>query len=136
MYRARLSTMHTLAPYNAIRYTRPREDLDGHSATQTSRSTMIVSFKDHGTRDVFLSNDSRRARNTCPSILWLAARDRLDQIHAATRLPQLRMPPGNHLEALRGDRLGQFSIRINRQFRVCFRWVGGHAEDVEIVDYH
>jgi proteic killer suppression protein len=97
---------------------------------------MIVSFKDDGTRDVFLSKDSRRARNTCPSILWLAARDRLDQIHAATRLPQLRMPPGNHLEALRGDRLGQFSIRINRQFRVCFRWAGGHAEDVEIVDYH
>jgi proteic killer suppression protein len=97
---------------------------------------MIRSFKDRGTKDVFFGADTRHARNTCPAELRLVARKRLDRIHAATQLLQLRTPPGNQLEALRGERLGQFSIRINGQFRVCFRWVGGDAEDVEIVDYH
>lgn len=97
---------------------------------------MIRSFKDEGTRDVFFSNDTQRARATCPRMLWLAARDRLDQIHAATRLKELAERRGNRLKALRGDRFGQFSIRINDQYRVCFRWQGLHAADVEIVDYH
>ncbi len=57
-------------------------------------------------------------------------------IHAAHTLQDLRNLPGNHLELLKGDRAGQHSIRINGQFRICLRWVGGHAEDVEIVDYH
>lgn len=64
------------------------------------------------------------------------ARRKLNLLHAAGALTFLRVPPGNRLEALKGNRAGQYSIRINDQFRVCFRWVDGHAEDVEIVDYH
>lgn len=61
---------------------------------------------------------------------------KLRQLQIASELSDLRIPPGNRLEALKGDRLGQYSIRINDQFRVCFRWVDGGAEDVEITDYH
>ena len=61
---------------------------------------------------------------------------KLRQLQIASELSDLRIPPGNRLEALKGDRLGQCSIRINDQFRVCFRWVDGGAEDVEITDYH
>jgi len=57
-------------------------------------------------------------------------------LHLAQELDDLRIPPGNRLEALTGDRLGQYSIRINKQYRLCFRWVDGNAFDVEIVDYH
>jgi proteic killer suppression protein len=57
-------------------------------------------------------------------------------LHAAKDLADLRIPPSNSLEALEGDRKGQYSIRINRQWRICFRWIGGNAEAVEIVDYH
>jgi proteic killer suppression protein len=64
------------------------------------------------------------------------ARRKLRQLQIAGRLEDLRIPPGNRLEALRGDRAGQFSIRINAQFRVCFRWTAAGAEDLEIVDYH
>ena len=61
---------------------------------------------------------------------------KLRQLDAAVRLEDLRMPPGNQLEKLRGDRAGQHSIRINEQWRICFRWFGSDAHDVEIVDYH
>ena len=64
------------------------------------------------------------------------ARRKLRQLEIAARLDDLRVPPGNRLESLRGDRQGQYSIRINDQWRICFRWVGAGAEDVEIVDYH
>ncbi|MEW6519582.1 MAG: type II toxin-antitoxin system RelE/ParE family toxin [Thermodesulfobacteriota bacterium] len=64
------------------------------------------------------------------------ARRKLRQLEIANRLDDLRVPPGNHLEALKGDRSGQYSIRINDQWRVCFRWTDGGAENVEIVDYH
>ena len=64
------------------------------------------------------------------------ARRKLRQLQIADRLDDLRVPPGNRLEALRGDRAGQYSIRVNDQFRVCFRWMAAGAEDVEIVDYH
>jgi proteic killer suppression protein len=64
------------------------------------------------------------------------ARRKLAQMHFATRLDDLRMPPGNRLEALRGDREGQYSIRVNDQWRVCFVWREGVAYEVEIVDYH
>lgn len=63
-------------------------------------------------------------------------RRKLLQIDAAGRLDDLRIPPGNRLEALKGDRAGQHSIRINDQWRICFRWIEGGAHDVEIVDYH
>lgn len=61
---------------------------------------------------------------------------KLAMLHRAGRLGDLRIPPGNQLEALKGDRKGQYSIRVNDQYRVCFRWTGTDAEDVEIVDYH
>ena len=64
------------------------------------------------------------------------ARRRLLYLHAAKRLEELRVPPGNRLESLRGDRAGQHSIRINDQWRICFVWRNGEAHDVEIVDYH
>ena len=64
------------------------------------------------------------------------ARRKLRQLEIAGSLNDLRVPPGNRLEALKGDRVGQYSIRINDQWRVCFRWVQAGAEDVEIVDYH
>lgn len=66
----------------------------------------------------------------------VVARRKLRQLEIAGRLDDLRVPPGNRLEALRGDRAGQHSIRINDQFRVCFRWTDRGVEDVEIVDYH
>ena len=65
-----------------------------------------------------------------------AALRRLDQLNAAKNLIELREPPGNKLEALKGDRQGQYSMRVNDQFRVCFRWSDGDAYDVEVVDYH
>jgi len=64
------------------------------------------------------------------------ARRKLRQLQIAGRLEDLRVPPGNRLEALRGDRVGRHGIRVNDQFRVCFRWTAAGAEDVEIVDYH
>lgn len=64
------------------------------------------------------------------------ARRKLRQLEIASRIEDLRIPPGNRLEALKGDRAGQYSIRINNQWRVCFRWTQAGAEDVEIVDYH
>jgi proteic killer suppression protein len=64
------------------------------------------------------------------------ARRKLDMLDAATRIEDLRIPPGNRLEALKGDRAGQHSIRINDQWRICFVWKDGHAEEVDIVDYH
>lgn len=64
------------------------------------------------------------------------ARRKLRQLQIAGTLEDIRVPPGNRLEALKGDRSGQHSIRVNDQFRICFRWTGAGAEDVEIVDYH
>lgn len=97
---------------------------------------MIHGFADAGTADVFDGVDSRRARRTCPVALWPVARRKLDQLNAAVSLEALRIPPGNRLEALKGDRRGQHSIRINEQYRVCFTWTPDGPTDVEIVDYH
>ncbi|BAF86870.1 plasmid maintenance system killer protein [Azorhizobium caulinodans ORS 571] len=77
-----------------------------------------------------------KAAKGFPAELLRAAERKLRMIHAATALEDLRSPPGNHLEALKADRAGQHSIRINDQWRVCFRWTAAGAEDVEIVDYH
>ena len=71
-----------------------------------------------------------------PADLVRIAQRKLRMVDAATTVTDLRQPPGNRLEPLRGDRIGQWSIRINDQWRVCFRWHDGNAEDVEIVDYH
>lgn len=98
--------------------------------------SVIASFAGQGTEDVFNGRDSKSARRTCPRNVWRVAQRKLDQINAATRLETLRLPPGNRLEALKGNRAGQHSVRINDQFRLCFRWSNGGAEHVEIVDYH
>jgi proteic killer suppression protein len=92
---------------------------------------MMTSFKCKETEALF--NGRRVARFA--NIAAVAMR-KLQQIHAATTLEFLRVPPGNRLEALSGDRAGQHSIRINDQWRVCFIWSEGHAAAVEIVDYH
>ncbi len=92
---------------------------------------MIRSFRCIETQKLFSDTPSKKFRS-----ISRAARRKLEMIHAAQRLHDFRNPPGNRLEMLKGDRAGQYSIRINDQFRICFRWVGGAAEDVEIVDYH
>lgn len=97
---------------------------------------MIVAFADSGTEDVFHGRSTRAARQTSPSTAWSVARRKLDQLDAAVSLESLRVPPGNRLEALKGDRRGQHSIRINGQYRVCFRWTAAGPTDVGIVDYH
>lgn len=73
---------------------------------------------------------------TVPQDLWSKASRKLDAIDSAGTLLDLRIPPGNRLEALKGDRAGQHSIRINNQYRICFRWTEAGPEDVEVVDYH
>ena len=97
---------------------------------------MIRSFSDQGVEDVFDGADTPAARRTCPSVLWPVARRKLDQINRVRGLRELAVPLGNNLERLRGDRIGQHSIRINDQFRVCFRWEDEDAYEVEITDYH
>jgi toxin HigB-1 len=97
---------------------------------------MIVTFKDAGTKDIDEGVSTKAARRTCPPDLWPVARRKLDYIHSATGLEDLRMPPGNRLHKLGGDRDGQHAIRINDQYRVCFRWTAQGAAAVEIVDYH
>jgi len=97
---------------------------------------MIRSFKDAATEDIFNGINSKAARKTCPQRLWKTAARKLDQIDAAEALNDLIIPPGNHLEALKGSRQGQYSIRINDQYRICFIWTEAGPEEVEIVDYH
>jgi proteic killer suppression protein len=79
---------------------------------------------------------ARRFIKGIPNDIMKVANRKLMQIHNARKLDDLRAPPGNRLEVLAGDRKGQHSIRINDQWRVCFRWRAGDAHDVEIVDYH
>ena len=71
-----------------------------------------------------------------PADIRIRVKMRLDRINAAAKLNDLRVPPSHNLEKLKGDRLGQHSIRVNKQWRICFRWEDGDAYDVEIVDYH
>ena len=97
---------------------------------------MIRSFADRGTEDVFNGIENRAARMTCPKAAWRIARRKLDQLNQVRHLAELAIPPGNRLERLRGDRIGQHGIRINDQYRVCFRWENGYANEVEIADYH
>lgn len=91
----------------------------------------ITSFKCSDTEALFRRERQRRFVN-----IESVALRKLEQLNMAGRLDDLKVPPGNHLEALSGDRAGQHSIRINRQWRVCFLWKGTDARDVEIVDYH
>lgn len=97
---------------------------------------MIISFKDEGTRDVFFRLDTRKARATCPRLLWPAAFRKLVLLDRAQTVAELTKPPGNRLKRLEGDRFGAYSIRINDQYRICFVWGDAGPEVVEIVDYH
>ena len=97
---------------------------------------MILSFKNVGTQDIFNGKNTRRARRICPERLWKLARRKLDQVDSAGKIEDLLIPPGNKLEALTGSRKGQHSIRINRQYRICFVWSAKGPSKVEIVDYH
>ncbi len=97
---------------------------------------MIRSFKNKGTEDIFNGKNSKIARKTCPQGLWKVAFRKLDQLDSITSLIELRLPPANHLEKLEGERKGQFSIRINQQYRICFVWTDSEPDEVEIVDYH
>lgn len=97
---------------------------------------MIRSFKNQGTEDIFDGKNSKTARKLCPQDLWKVASRKLEQIDSTLNLDDLKVPPGNRFEALSGNRNGQYSIRINDQYRVCFEWVDGNADNVEIVDYH
>jgi proteic killer suppression protein len=97
---------------------------------------VIRSFRGRGTEDVYNGADTPAARKVCPRQIWGIARRKLDQVNRVKTLPELSVPPGNHLERLVGDRKGQHSIRINDRFRVCFRWEAGDAHEVEITDYH
>lgn len=93
---------------------------------------MIKSFHNKATAAAFLDLPVKQY----PPELRRKIAQKLAQLHAATTLEFLRTPPGNRLEALHGDREGQYSIRINDQWRVCFQWRDGHAWDVEVLDYH
>ncbi len=93
---------------------------------------MIRSFRSTETERVFHREFSKKL----PADIQSTALRKLWVLDAATDLADLRVPPNNRLEALRGSRQGQYSIRINDQWRICFRWQNGHAYDVEIVDYH
>jgi proteic killer suppression protein len=92
---------------------------------------MIRTFSDKDTEALFQGERVRRFVN-----FEAVARRKLAQLNAAVTLDFLRAPPGNRLEALKGDRVGQYSIRVNDQFRICFSWLDGDAYNVEIVDYH
>ena len=93
---------------------------------------MLKSFNSEETAKIFRGQFSR----TLPQDIQQVAARKLEQLHAATVLATLRVPPGNRLEALTHERQGQHSIRVNDQWRVCFVWRDGDAYDVEIVDYH
>jgi toxin HigB-1 len=96
---------------------------------------VIRSFRDRGTEDIFDGEDTRAARRTLPRHLHQKGAETLDRLNAGVSLRSFSLP-GLRLEKLKGDCAGQHSIRINDQYRVCFRWTEVGAEDVEIVDYH
>ncbi len=97
---------------------------------------MIANFKDRATEDVFNGNNTKDARKLCPQDLWKVAIRKLDQLDSVERLEELRVPPGNRLESLSGSRKGQYSIRINEQYRICFEWGESGPLEVQITDYH
>jgi proteic killer suppression protein len=93
---------------------------------------MIQSFKCKETEKIFQGLISRKL----PADILTRSFNKLAAIHVSTTLDDLRSPPSNHLERLEGDRTGQYSIRINNRYRICFKWNDGLADEVEIVDYH
>lgn len=97
---------------------------------------MIVSFKDRASEDIFNGVNSKLARKSCPQQLWSVATRKLDQLDSVQGIDELKVPPGNRLESLSRDRKGQYSIRINEQYRICFMWGDQGPYNVEVTDYH
>jgi proteic killer suppression protein len=97
---------------------------------------MISSFKNQATEDIFNGLKTKDARKICPASLWRVVARKLDQLDSVQSLDELKIPPGNRFEALAGDRKGEYSIRINEQYRICFKWQENGPCEVEIVDYH
>lgn len=97
---------------------------------------MIKSFGDSASQDIFDGRDSKKARRALPKPLWRVAARKLERLDSVAALEDLRVPPNNRLEALKGERKGQFSTRINDQYRICFEWTEIGPANVEIVDYH
>ncbi len=96
---------------------------------------MIISFADGGAADIFDGKKSKKAAKSCPAKLWNIAYRKLDMLNQAEWLDDLRSPPGNRLESLKADRKGQYSLRINDHYRMCFVWTSNGPDKVEIVDY-
>lgn len=96
---------------------------------------MIQSFADQATADIYVGVESKVARRI-PKALWPVVRRKLDVLHRARSLGDLRLPSGNRLEALKGDRAGEWSLRVNDQYRITFRFEDGHAHEVACEDYH
>lgn len=96
---------------------------------------MIRSFADEGTADVYFGRDTKAARRLAKR-LWPIVRRKLDAVNRARAPQDLRLPAGNRLEVLRGDRAGTFSVRVNEQYRITFRFEAGDAHDVACEDYH
>ncbi|MBU0484185.1 MAG: type II toxin-antitoxin system RelE/ParE family toxin [Proteobacteria bacterium] len=97
---------------------------------------MIQSFKNQGTDDIFNGKNTKEARKICPRSLWNIATRKLDQLDSIQIIDELKVPPGNMLELLKGNRKGEHSIRINDQYRICFIWSEIGPDSVEITDYH
>lgn len=93
---------------------------------------MIKSFKCKETEKIWKEEFSKKI----PINIQKRALQKLRMLHVSSNLDDLRIPPSNHLEALKNDRQGQYSIRINDQYRICFKWLDNHSFDVEIIDYH
>ncbi|MBF0219831.1 MAG: type II toxin-antitoxin system RelE/ParE family toxin [Gammaproteobacteria bacterium] len=97
---------------------------------------MITSFKDHATEDIFNGVNTKAARKALPKTLWRSASRKLDQLDSVQWIEELQIPPGNRLESLSGERKGEYSIRINDQYRICFKWDSTGPFELEITDYH
>ncbi len=96
---------------------------------------MIQSFADETTADLFRERNSRAARRV-PVDIWRIVQRKLKAIDVAARLDDLKIPAGNRLEALKGDQVGRYSVRVNDRYRVTFQWEQGHAYEVRVEDYH
>jgi len=97
---------------------------------------MIVSFKDQATEDIFNGVNSKAARKACPQTLLRITTRKLDLLDSVQQLDELKVPPGNRLEKLSGNRRTEHSIRINEQYRICFMWGDVGPMNVEVTDYH
>jgi len=97
---------------------------------------MIISFKNQATEDIFNGKNTKNARKLCPQSLWKVSARKPDQLDSVVKLEELKVPPGNRLESLSGNRKEEHSIRVNDQYRVCFKWSESGSFDVEITDYH